>query len=58
MLTKRAEKYAAKTDEEIKEINKKKGSGKNKVILSSALKLLKKYNVDISMLKLETFPID
>lgn len=58
MLAKRAKKYALKTEEERRQINKKKGSGKNKLVLNWAIKALKKYGIDIQTLKLETFPFD
>lgn len=44
--------------EKRKEINKKKGSGGNKIVLCKVIKILKKYNVDISKLDLSKFPVE
>lgn len=57
ILAKRAKTYALKSKEERQKINKKRGSGKDKNIINSALKILKKYNINISTLNLESFPL-
>lgn len=44
--------------EKLKEINKKRGSGGNKIALCKVIKILKKYNVDIFKLDLSKFPIE
>lgn len=58
MLAKRQQTYNNMPAEKLKEINKKRGSGGNKIALCKVIKILKKYNVDISKLDLSKFPIE
>ncbi len=58
MLTKRQQTYNNMPIEKRKEINKKKGSGGRKIVLNGIIRILIKYNIDISKLDLSTFPLE